>query len=142
MAKQAAELALEKMEGIEVILNDDDLTDIQVFIFIFWVRRGSDSSVSAGCQAGQSSNLGGSYLYTKKHCKLDHRVREKSIIYLSKVLCLCVCVCVCVSQFVAERSAILLVLVIKLTKESRRRVWRGRDRDGEIWKGTDRRGRV
>ncbi len=40
--------------------------------------------------------------------------------------------CVCVSQFVAERSGILLVLVIKLTKETRRRVWRGRDRDGEI----------
>ncbi len=39
-----------------------------------------------------------------------------SIIYLSRVLCLCVCVCV--SQFVAERSAILLVLVIKLTKET------------------------
>ncbi len=43
--------------------------------------------------------------------------------------------CVCVSQFVSERSAILLVLVIKLTKETRRRVWRGRDRDGEIGKG-------
>ncbi len=54
----------------------------------------------------------------------------------------CVCVCVCVSQFVAERSAILLVLVIKLTKETRQSVWRGRDRDGEIWKGTDQRGRV
>jgi hypothetical protein len=38
-----------------------------------------------------------------------------------------VCDCVCVSQFVSERSAILLVLVIKLTKETRRRVWRGRD---------------
>ncbi len=50
--------------------------------------------------------------------------------------------CVCVSQFVSERSAILLVFVIKLTKETRRRVPRGRDRDGEIWKGTDRRGRV
>ncbi len=59
-----------------------------------------------------------------------------SIIYLSKVLCLSVCVYVyvCVSQFVAERSAILLVLSIKLTKETRRRVWRGRDRDGEIGK--------
>ena len=43
--------------------------------------------------------------------------------------------CVCVSQFVAERSAILLVLVIKLTKETRRRAWRGRDTDGEIGKG-------
>jgi hypothetical protein len=41
-----------------------------------------------------------------------------------------------VSQFVAERSAILLVLIIKLTKETRRRVWRGRrDIDGEIGKG-------
>jgi hypothetical protein len=37
-------------------------------------------------------------------------------------LSVCVCVCVCVSQFVAERSAILLVLVIKLTKETRLRV--------------------
>ncbi len=44
------------------------------------------------------------------------------------------CVCVCMSQFVAERSAILLVLSIKLTKETRRRVWRGMDRDGEIGK--------
>ncbi len=43
-------------------------------------------------------------------------------------------VCVCVSQFVSERSAILLVLIIKLTKEARPRVWRGRDRDGEIGK--------
>ena len=35
---------------------------------------------------------------------------------------------------IAERSAVLLVLIIKLTKETRRRVWRGRDRDGEIGK--------
>ena len=41
----------------------------------------------------------------------------------------------CVSQFVSERSAILLVLAIKLTKERRRRVWRGRDGDGEIGDG-------
>ncbi len=41
---------------------------------------------------------------------------------------------VCVSQFVAERSAILLVLIIKLTKETRRMAWRGRDREGEIGK--------
>jgi hypothetical protein len=40
-----------------------------------------------------------------------------------------------VSQFVAERYAILLVLEIKLTKERRWMVWRGRDRDGEIRKG-------
>ena len=45
------------------------------------------------------------------------------------------CDSVCVSHFVSERSAILLVLVIKLTKETGRRVWRGRDRDGEIGKG-------
>ncbi len=43
------------------------------------------------------------------------------------------CVCVCVT--IAERSAILLVLMIKLTQETRRRVWRGRDMDGEIGKG-------
>ncbi len=45
-----------------------------------------------------------------------------SYIYLRYFVCLCVCmcvcVCVCVSQFVSERSAILLVLVIKLTKET------------------------
>ncbi len=44
----------------------------------------------------------------------------------------------CVSQFVAERSALLYVLVTKLTKETRRRVNRGRDRDGEIGKEMDR----
>jgi hypothetical protein len=43
----------------------------------------------------------------------------ESIIYLSKVLCLSVCDSVCVSQLVSERSAILYVLVIKLTKETR-----------------------
>lgn len=32
VAKQAAELAVEKMEGIEVVLNDDDLTDIQAVL--------------------------------------------------------------------------------------------------------------
>ncbi len=37
------------------------------------------------------------------------------------------CVCVCVSHFVSERSAILLDLLIKLTKETRGRDWRGRD---------------
>ncbi len=52
---------------------------------------------------------------------------RKFIIYLSRVLCLSVCDCVCVSQFVSERSAILLVLLIKLTKETRMRDWRGRD---------------
>ncbi len=62
------------------------------------------------------------------------RKLAKLTIYLSRVLCLSVCDCVCVSQFVSERSAILLVLAIKLTKETRRRVWRGRDRDGEIGK--------
>ena len=51
------------------------------------------------------------------------------------IVCVCVCVCVCVSQFVSERSAILLVFIIKLTKETRRRVWRGRDRGEEIGKG-------
>ena len=35
----------------------------------------------------------------------------------------------------SERSAILLVLLIKLTQDTRRRVWRGRDMYGEIGKG-------
>jgi hypothetical protein len=43
-----------------------------------------------------------------------------------------VCDSVCVSQFVSERSAILLVLAIKLIKETRQSVWRGRDRDGDM----------
>ncbi len=38
----------------------------------------------------------------------------------------------CVSQFVAELSAILLDLIIKLTKETRRRVREGGIRDGKI----------
>ncbi len=57
-----------------------------------------------------------------------------SIIYLSRILCLCVTI--------AERSAILLVSVIKLTKETRRRVRRGRDWRWRDRKGTDWRGRV
>ncbi len=73
--------------------------------------------------------------------KIDHSGNQ-NIIYLSRVLCLSVCGSVCVCVTIAERSAIHLVLAIKLTKVMRRRAWRGRDRDGEIWKGTDRRGRV
>ena len=59
-------------------------------------------------------------------------------IYLGYFVCLCVIVCVTI----AERTAILLVLIIKLTKETRRRVWRGRDYRGKDRKGTDQRGRV
>jgi hypothetical protein len=55
----------------------------------------------------------------------DVKLSLLSIIYLSRVLCLSVCDCVCVT--IAERSAILLALAIKLTKETRRRVWRWRD---------------
>jgi hypothetical protein len=51
-----------------------------------------------------------------------------SIIYLSRVLCLCVCV----SQFVAERSAILLVLEIKLVKRRDGGFREGGIRDGKI----------
>jgi hypothetical protein len=72
--------------------------------------------------------------------KYKSEANHQSIIYLSRVLCLSVCDCVCVSQFVSERSAILLVLIIKLTKETRRRVWRGRDRGEEIGKGQIREG--
>jgi hypothetical protein len=48
------------------------------------------------------------------------------IIYLYKVLCLAFCHRV----IVAERGAIIYVLVIKLTTEKRRRVYRCRDRKG------------
>ncbi len=57
-----------------------------------------------------------------------------SYIYLGYFVCLCVIACVCVSHFVSERSAILLVLAIRLTQETRGRDWRGRDTDGEIGK--------
>jgi len=43
------------------------------------------------------------------------------IIYLPWVLCLSVCDSVCVCVTIAERSAILLVLAIKLTQEMRRK---------------------
>ncbi len=46
-----------------------------------------------------------------------------------------VCVCVCVSQFVSERSAILLVLAIKLTKAANGGIEEGGIKDGEIGKG-------
>jgi hypothetical protein len=59
------------------------------------------------------------------------------IIYLPRVLCLsvCECVCVCVSQFVSERSAILLVLLIKLIKRREGGIEEGGIKDGEIGKG-------
>jgi hypothetical protein len=49
-------------------------------------------------------------IYAQKHNFSPYRY--KSYIYLGYFVC--VCVCVCVSQFVSERSAILLVLAIKL----------------------------
>jgi hypothetical protein len=45
-----------------------------------------------------------------------------------------VCVCVCVSQFVSERSAILLVLAIKLLRRRDGRFEEGGIKDGEIGK--------
>jgi hypothetical protein len=66
---------------------------------------GAHSLVGEGGRGG-----GGVLILTRAHT-------YTSIIFLSRVLCLCVCV----SQFVSERFAILLVLLIKLTKETRRR---------------------
>ncbi len=42
------------------------------------------------------------------------------------------CVCVCVSQFVSERSAIHLVLVIKLTRRRDGGIEEGGIKEGEI----------
>ncbi len=56
------------------------------------------------------------------HLDIKHFAQILLTIYLSRVLCLSVCDCVCVCVTIAERSAILLVLVIKLTKETRRLV--------------------
>ena len=64
-----------------------------------------------------------------KACK-SSRLRYLSYIYLGYFVCLCVivcvCVCVCVCVTIAERTAILLVLIIKLTKEARWMDWRWR----------------
>jgi hypothetical protein len=64
-------------------------------------------------------------------------------IYSSRILCLSSCLSSCHPVIlsschpvtIAERSAILLVLIIKLTQKTRRRVWRGRDMEVEIGKG-------
>ncbi len=53
-----------------------------------------------------------------------------------------VCHPVCRPVIVAERWAILFVLVSKLTKETRRRVWRGRDSRWRDRRWKDWRGRV
>jgi hypothetical protein len=93
--------------------------------------------------AGGAQRPFGVFISPKKTGARSARARTRghlSYIYLGYFVCLCVIVCVCVSQFVSERSAILLVLVIKLTKVTRRRAWRGRDRDGEIGKGQIREG--
>ncbi len=66
------------------------------------------------------------------------RPKPTSIIYLPRILCLsysCHIPVIFLSVVVAERSAILYVLVIKLTKETRRWLSRGRDTDGEIGGG-------
>ncbi len=55
------------------------------------------------------------------------------------ILCLSSCH---IPVVVAERWAILYVLVIKLTKETRRRVWRGRDKRWKDRRWRDWRGRV
>ncbi len=86
---------------------------------------------------GEGLQRGGAVVtHAPRHAHLPHRRIYLSYIYLGYFVCLCVIVCVCVSQLaIAERSAILLVLEIKLIKETRRRVRRGRDWDGEIGKG-------
>jgi hypothetical protein len=68
---------------------------------------------------------------------LASRMLTASIIYSSRILCLSSChiPVVFLSVVVAERSAILYVLVIKLTKETKGRVSRGRDTDGEMEDG-------
>ena len=65
-----------------------------------------------------------------------------SYIYLGSSVCLSSCHIPVVLSYschipviFAERWAILYVVAIKLTKETRRRVWRGRDWDGEIGDG-------
>jgi hypothetical protein len=78
------------------------------------------------------------YYVTANQCKLLCTPHLSLTIYLARVLCLsysCHIPVIFLSVVVAERSAILYVLVIKLTKETRRRVSRGRDTDGEIGDG-------
>jgi hypothetical protein len=72
-------------------------------------------------------------LTKSKKCLLAQSIIYLSYIYLGYFVC--VCVCVCVSQFVSERSAILLVLLIKLTKETGGGIEEGGIKEGEIGKG-------
>ncbi len=91
--------------------------------FQFWLQILGDihyqKNDSLTRRVGESTRLPIDKIFLKP-------LNKSSIIYSSRVLCLCVCEYVCVSQFVAEHSAILLVLAIKLTKETRWRVRRGR----------------
>ena len=75
-----------------------------------WDGRGR----AAPCLAWQCAQKYGCAQRTGAHARPKPTI---SYIYLGYF----VCVCVCVSQFVSERSAILLVLVIKLAKKTRRR---------------------
>ncbi len=63
------------------------------------------------------------------------------IIYLSRVLCLSYsCLSSCHPVTIAERSAILLVLIIKLTQRRGGGIEEGGIKDGEIGKGQIREG--
>ncbi len=61
---------------------------------------------------------------TRGQNPLVYHIFTLSYIYLGYFVCLCVIVCVCVT--IAERTAILLVFIIKLTKEARWMDWRWR----------------
>ncbi len=71
-----------------------------------------------------------------------HMVPPITNIYLPRVLCLSYSCHIPVVLSVIVAEAILYVLVIKLTKETRRRVCRWRDYRWRDRKGTDQRGRV
>ncbi len=74
-------------------------------------------------------------------CSMGQEVQYISIIYSSRILCLSYsCLSSCHPVTIAERSAILLILIIKLTQETKVRVSRGRDTDGEIGDGEIREG--
>ncbi len=90
--------------------------------FIFWISLFARRSNARRSTSGSLSEKG------LNHSSLSINL---SYIYLSKVLCLSLCHCV----IVAECWAILYVLVIKLSKEMRRRVYRLRDREGRDWRG-------
>jgi hypothetical protein len=105
-------------------------TSVLIKLKVLWSVSPFDRIANHGCY------LLGSNLQNKGTPTVFTSPIYLSYIHLGSSVCLSSChIPSCRPVIIAERWAILHVLVIKLTKETRRRVWRGKDWDGEIEKG-------